>query len=287
MWKKIIKIILVLILSALVSFAIARLGGSPFGHHYKFVANLLFGFFITIFLRKKDRGLFLAAIFPTIALSVFIHLFDVGLSFFELAVPSTLAFFVGLLLGWLFLQNKRLKVITSLMVVGLISVSEVSYKYWVHKLNYDTFFGEVNIALTEEDSLSFIDENGLLVSLESNKPIVLYFWDNYCGVCMETIPVFDQLNLEYQDVADFYLVNVIGKRNFPNIKKQKEITASRLKKAEVKHTTNLYFLKQSREMLKKYRVEAYPTILIIENNQIKFIGDTMTLKRAIKKALKE
>lgn len=283
MWKKIIKIILVLIISALVSYGVARLGGHPFGHHYKFSINVLLGFFIASVLIQKDKVLFLAAIFPTIVLSIIIHFYLVDLTFFQLAIPSTLAFFIGLVLGWLFLKNITLKVITSLIVIGLVSISGVLYGYWVHKTAYNTFFGEVNIVLNEDDRLTFLDENDMSVSLENNKPLVLYFWNNYCAVCMETIPVFDQFNLKYKDIAEFYLINVIENQDLSNIVRYKKTTLSRLKKAEVKYTKNLYFLKANSEMLNKYQVYAYPTILIIEDEQIKFIGNTLTLKNVIKK----
>ena len=278
MSKKIIKIVLVLIVSALVSFGIARLGGAPFGHNYKLIANLLFGFLITFIFFKRDRSLFIASIIPTIVLSLLIHFYYNSPIFYQMAVPSTLAFYLGLVLGYIFIQKqKSLKIIAIIFVITISFTSSFLYDNWTHKINYGTYTGEANIAL-DSQLLSFKNQ---ATNLETSKPLVLYYWNNSCGVCYESFPKFDQLHKQYQDIADFYLVNITPKATLGDNTEYKSTAIKRLKERNV-YTTNVFY-EENKQVLENHKIFATPTIIIIDNNKVKFVGNTFTLEKAIKK----
>lgn len=121
-----------------------------------------------------------------------------------------------------------------------------------------------------------------VVPLKTDKPIVLYFWVNSCAVCYETFPKYDQLNQKYQNVSDFYLINFVETSEASETERYKQTAVSRLKEKDI-YTTSLFNVKSNRKTLQNYQVYAFPTILIIKDNRIVYVGNTLNLERAIEK----
>src|SRR5690606_37855502 len=119
---------------------------------------------------------FYILILPSVLLSIIIHFYINDFVFYQLAVPSSLSFFIGIGLGMLFLRSKMLKLFSITVFFTLIAMSGLIYDYWLHKLNYDTYFGNASIAISESRTL--LDENEQEIIMPTNKPLALYFWNN-------------------------------------------------------------------------------------------------------------
>lgn len=275
MFKKKLKIVLVMLLAILISLGIARLGG--LGHQYKFLAHLIFGFIVTLLFFDNKRKWFYILILPSVLLSIIIHFYLHDFVFYQLAVPSSLSFFIGIGLGTLFLRSTMLKLISIIVFFTLIAMSGSIYDYWIHKLNYGTYFGNTSIAISEP--LTLLDENEEEIIIPTNKPLVLYFWNNNCAICIKSFPKISVLEEKYNKKINFYLINVLDDKFSKESQIKRALT---LMNNHGANTKNAFYNDGNNELSVLYSVYAFPTILIIEKNEIIYVGDLLNLESKIK-----
>lgn len=275
MLKKKLKIVLIMLLAILISLGIARLG--VYGHQYKLLANLIFGFVVTLLFFDSNRRWFFILILPSVLLSIIIHFYINDFVFYQLAVPSSLSFFIGIGLGMLFLRSKMLKLFSITVFFTLIAMSGLIYDYWLHKLNYDTYFGNASIAISE--SLTLLDENEQEIIMPTNKPLALYFWNNNCAICIKSFPKISVLEEKYNKKINFYLINVLDDK----LSKESQIKrALTLMSNNGANTKNAFYNDSNNSLSESYPVYAFPTILIIENNEIIYVGGLLNFESKIK-----
>jgi len=44
-------------------------------------------------------------------------------------------------------------------------------------------------------------------AISANKPVIVYFYSDFCGACTTTAPIFADIRSEYQDKASFVMLN--------------------------------------------------------------------------------
>ncbi len=113
--------------------------------------------------------------------------------------------------------------------------------------------------------LTLLDINKEEVKLDTNKVVVLEFWNTACRVCIEKFPEFEKQYLAYKSNPNIqiYSINVPLKRD--SIKN----TISLIKRWNYKFPT-LFAINDTE--IKNYNINSYPHILIIKNNKITYSG---------------
>src|SRR5690554_3910573 len=186
------KYILLFFITVIIVFFITRLGGYPFGHNWKFVANCIYGFSILFAVKKYFKNVrlaYLIAIFPSVIISVIIYyiiIFDKGFKYYDLVFHSTNAFFIGILLSFIAVRiQKKWLVIVSMLFLNFWFVF-YGTNFFLHKGNYGTHFGEQNINVV---NVRFLDQNNDTIVLNNpDNYYVLDFWTTTCGVCFQEFP---------------------------------------------------------------------------------------------------
>lgn len=89
-------------------------------------------------------------------------------------------------------------VLIGIAFAGCLWMSFFGYDYWLHRLNYGTFCGQVEVAV--EQPLIFQNSQGDTVALATlpQEYIVLDFFSSSCGSCFEEMPIVQQLSDKYK-----------------------------------------------------------------------------------------
>lgn len=275
-------ILLVIVLAC--TYAIMKLGGAPFGHNVKFLFNFFYGFFAVLLSRRFSNKIayYSITLIPPIVIS-FLILSTINWQFYSLAVPSTAALFLGIMVGLaVHISKSKMSfyVLFGLSLVFNVFVLVNGYNIWVHKLNYGTYTGKQLISVANPSLKS--DEIGTEIKLDKPEQIyLLSFWTNYCGVCIEEFPEVQSVYEKYHEEKpnlSMYLVTV------PNYAGDAARSEEILRENKVT-VPQLYFTGSREERESKYRVFAYPTVLIIKNNEIIHIGSIQSASRRLKELL--
>ena len=116
-----------------------------------------------------------------------------------ISLPDFLFHFLGIIIGFVFikLQDYKKWVILGLSTVLAIFMYFKGYSFWLHKLNFSTFSGNVNFTLPI--SIRGYDQNNQLITNKAfhNRIVVLDFWHTQCGVCFRKFPEVQKLFNKY------------------------------------------------------------------------------------------
>jgi len=278
-----VRFLFLLFVFMLLSFAIARLGGYPFGHHIKFGVYLFYGFLVTYWLKHaalRHKALWWAAfLLPNVAFAVW-YFYTIHFQFFQLAVPSTLAFFMGLAAGWVVDKRTFYPV---LVFLALLSwwVYKDGYAYWLNKLNQGTYTGKLNNAERKKLDIFLTDSKGHPVDLSGpDVYYVLDFWSSSCGECFREFPVYEKFYHEIKDNPRirFYAVNV-PRHPMDDLKEYENLVKD--------YTFPVVFYSVDRKtLLEKTDINAFPTLLVVKNDTVIFRGRSHTFMKFYRRYLK-
>lgn len=184
--------------------------------------------------------------------------------------------FSYLLGGYIFNRNVKRKVkyiyfFTFLFISFVLSHSMPTIIE--NKLFFNTYTGsidELKINLKEIEIYDFDKNNYINLTEFNDEYIIIDFWNNNCGVCIEKFKYLDEL---------------IQNQKF-NLNKSKIISINIYKNKEDIKKGNLIFKKQKLNFEnyfadKKYEevfeINGYPTVIVIKNKKIIFKGTIETL----------
>lgn len=157
----------------------------------------------------------------------------------------------------------------------------VGYELWINKLNYGTFSGTV--IERKFKKLVFVDTKGKSIQLTSQKKIVvLDFWYSRCGVCFHKFPIVQKVYNKYKNnprVGVYAINSFIADFD-------KDGDAFRIIK-EKGYSFPVLVSKNS-SLLKELKIEAYPTVIILnQNDELVFRGDINLAEKKIEELLKD
>jgi thiol-disulfide isomerase/thioredoxin len=255
------------LLSLLLALALTPI--AIYGHEYKLVVSgIAFCFFTIWRLRKSEETKTATIIFillPILTLYLPVYLFSENPPIKSL--PSTAFHFVGVLFGvFIFLLKARYqKIIMQLVLISLcLFMFFIGSAAWVHKINFDTYTGKI---LRQAPAFQMEDESGKLLSNQSfkNKTLIIDFWTTSCAVCFKKFPKLEALHSKIKDRPDMiaFAVNVPLKGDTRN----KAVAMIR----EREYSFPILFADQT--INDQFEFNAYPTVFIIQNEKIVYLGD--------------
>lgn len=141
-----------------------------------------------------------------------------------------------------------------------------------NKLFFNTYIGETSknkINLNEITIYNFNKKNYSSLADFNNEIIVVDFWNNNCGVCIEKFKLLNNLVLseKFDNKIKFISLNIYKKKSEINV------GADLFKKQNLNFEN--FFLDKIYE--KKLNINGYPTTIVIKNNKIIFKGTIETL----------
>jgi thiol-disulfide isomerase/thioredoxin len=183
-------------------------------------------------------------------------------------------------MGYLFYKASKLWRIF-ILAFSLISCIFIHFKggdLWLHKLNFGTFTGKINVAATPD--FQFTNEQGNCLSLNdfAGKYVVTDFWFTGCGVCFRKFPQVQYLYDEYKENPAIAVISI-------NAKLKDEAGNLAFETIAKKgYSFPVYRLDMDNPILKEMKIDGYPTVLIFDKGgNIIFRGSIENASNYIKK----
>lgn len=280
------QLILFIAISIFLQLAIAPLGGYG-GHHIKFFAGAVLYMILTIYMLHRfpqNKSVVSLIILIPILIPLVIELFigfSNGYSFIKilnsikLSWPSTLAQFGGIIIGFLISKtNHHAKfIIGAVWILFSVWVMVSGYKFWINKLNFGHYFTKVDETIPD---FSFSDANGNIFSTQdfSDKTVILEFWFTRCGYCIQDMPHFQKLFNKYRKQSGILFYSVNNPIPDDSIGYAHSILE--------KYHFNFPLVFASKPTTIAFKVNSYPTYIILDNNRIKYRGGIDGIENYIK-----
>lgn len=141
-----------------------------------------------------------------------------------------------------------------------------------NKLYFGTYTGKhnqnrINLSEIKIDNLK---QKNLTLSKLNSEIIIIDFWNNGCGVCIEKFQVLKRLILEKKiDTSKVKIISLNIYENKKEIKKGNQIFISQNLNFEN------YFA--NKKDVNVFNIKGYPTVVVIKKNEIIFKGSIETL----------
>lgn len=162
------------------------------------------------------------------------------------------------------------------LLMGGISLCLLIAFYFKNDFYYDYIFYtyiENKKTINEQNEIYYLlDNNNDTVLINNDKYTVLDFWHSRCSSCFKDFPKFDELYSSYKDsdVLDFYSIRQPIDDEYNDVIEQMK-------------NYSFVTLSGSQNISNVFDVRAYPTLLIIKNNQIIHRGSIKTATDFLKK----
>lgn len=242
-----------------------------FGYHnwmlaYTLCAAFLYGYLATRNeTNKKTKLLKLLLVFVPMCLLDLIMLFNDGVVK-EFILPYTLTIPIFSVLGYVYGTKERVLIpifsVLTAFIIGLFVFP-----------NYLTISNNLSarkkLPLPE---ITFYNEKSEEVLLGKNKISVLEFWYSGCGYCFEKMPELEKKYLAFKNNPNVKIYSVGAPLKSESIDKLVGIMDS------LNYQFPSLYVKSTKEVELKLKQNAYPFLLIIKNDTIRYLGGFNTEK---------
>jgi thiol-disulfide isomerase/thioredoxin len=208
---------------------------------------------------KKTKLLKLFLVFAPMCLLDLAMLFMEGVVQ-ELVISYTITIPIFSFLGyWYGLKEHVLTPIVSVVSAFIIGLFIFP--------NYLTFSDNIDsrkeLPLPE---ISFYNEKSEEVLLDKNKITVLEFWNSRCGYCFEKMPELEKQYLEFKNNPNVEIYSVGAPLKSESIQELDSIMNT------LDYKFPKLYVKSTNEVELKLKQNAYPFLLIIKNDTIRYLG---------------
>lgn len=270
-------------LSVLVAFS-----GSRYFSFTNFSIKTCFSIFIfTVFTyltvklaKKKNRSVYIYLIGLAIPPTIILIISLIELEHTIAALPSNLAYILGVALGILLTNYKSLYFRIGTLIFCVIFFSLINkelYPKWLHKIDYGTYLGQTKPEKAVLN-LNGFDENKEPINTKDfdNKVLILDFWFKGCGYCKLQFPLFKELAEKFHS-SDTLFIAI----NYP----LKNITLDEtLDYLDVKDSKVRLVFPEDTSIFRKNGIVNYPSYMVInKKNESVFYGRMDMLERFLKK----
>lgn len=122
--------------------------------------------------------------------------------------PDALMHILGMVSGFLFyIANRNWKWVVAACGAAMCILIFPATCKWLHYLNYGTFSGRVERAVTQPLRVRESDGNERVIGGDG-KVYVLDFWTIWCGICFREFPAFEKFAQEYSGREDIAFLAV-------------------------------------------------------------------------------
>lgn len=176
---------------------------------------------------------------------------------------------LGIVCGAIYWQTKAPLNLATLALLCTVPVFMYfqGYNYWLQKLNYGTFTG--NVSYSQPTYFEAFTKNGKVINdsdLE-NKIVLLDFWNTTCGVCFMKFPYVEELQAKYKDDPNVMIMAV-------NAPLEGDKPGQAFQMIEERGYTFPVVITKDEQMAERFGVFTYPKTFIIANNRtVVFYGD--------------
>lgn len=166
------------------------------------------------------------------------------------------------------ISQKILILLTSFLIIVILN------KYIPQIISQKIFFNNVNGEAKKEINISKIpfltfDNNSDKYFFEKDKIIVLDFWNNNCGSCFKKFPKLNTFYNKNKSNKNLQIFSANVYKSESEIKKGNELLT--------RYNYDFKNIFISNKYKNDFQIEAFPTVIVIKNNEIIFKGTIETL----------
>lgn len=261
-YKKVKFLFLISLVSFATSFGTAFIGAYSFSLKTILGTCIYFALTYVICTKYRDKRniVFIIILIPSLIVLFLINI----LSFKEgwVSLPSNAFLMLGILTGFIYSKNKRIvNIIALTLLIGGWEL--IGQKTFTNKMLYGSYNQKT---ISNFPSIKLADSSNFILNAnETDKIILLDFWNTGCGVCFSLFPYIDSVNKKIDtNKYDIRLVNI------PMNGQTRENNFSRLNEFPFKIKQ---LFANDKSIADSFNIVAYPTTLIIKNNMVVFRGE--------------
>jgi thiol-disulfide isomerase/thioredoxin len=152
------------------------------------------------------------------------------------------------------------------------------YQYWFNYLD-GTFTGEVEEPMPQDWYTVTKGNDTLRADFYKDKIIFFDFWNTSCVICFRKFPDTERLYQKYKHHKNFIVQAV-------NIPIERDTAGMAFYMFERKNKYSFPAVMGNEVMRVKFKVEAYPTIVVMKNDTVLFRGRMELVENFLDKTLK-
>lgn len=203
---------------------------------------------------------------------IFIGFISLILPFSVLILITTL-FAKNLKIGWIyilmpsilyfmtvFLYNKR----QNYLLIGLLFTLPFITSIYILPNIVTLSLNQNKIKGQQFPNIEFVNENKKQITINSNKIVLLEFWNSKCGICFKKFPDLEKLYLKYKRNKNVQIFSVNILLPSDNFEKVSQLVKD--------YDFPIIYAVSENEIFSKLNFNYVPYCIIIKNNKIRYAG---------------